>query len=218
MRKVFWDNPYQTMLNTTVALVLGNRILLEETIIFSFSGGQESDEATINGHQVMASEIEGHNIYYFLEEGHGLQTGDKVNIQINGARRHRLMRLHFAAELVLEIVSRKYHLDKIGAHIAENKARIDFLCQGNIVHHFEEVLLEYNDIIKQDYPIKTGFSDVKTQKRYWEISGFSKVACGGTHVKSTGEVGFIILKRKNIGQGKERIEITLEKDSILDFM
>ena len=48
MRKVFWDNPYQQTLPTKVTAVDGNRILLEETIAFSFSGGQESDKAFIN--------------------------------------------------------------------------------------------------------------------------------------------------------------------------
>jgi len=45
--------------------------------------------------------------------------------------------------------------------------------------------------------------------RYWEIENFSKVACGGTHIKKTGEIGQITLKRNNIGKGKERIEIVL---------
>lgn len=57
--------------------------------------------------------------------------------------------------------------------------------------------------------IHTGFSDEKSQMRYWEIEGFSKVSCGGTHVKSTAEVGYITLKRSNVGKGKERIEIYL---------
>ena len=43
--------------------------------------------------------------------------------------------------------------------------------------------------------------------RYWEIEGFARVPCGGTHLKRTGEVGNIALKRKNIGKGKERIEV-----------
>ena len=49
MRKVFWDNSYQDNLTTSVLSVEGNRILFEETIVFSFSGGQESDKAYING-------------------------------------------------------------------------------------------------------------------------------------------------------------------------
>lgn len=74
---------------------------------------------------------------------------------------------------------------------------------------FDGLLTDYNAIIATDVPIQTGFSDVENQRRYWEIEGFSKVACGGTHVKSTAEVGYVTLKRVNIGGGKERIEIKL---------
>lgn len=209
MRKVFWDNPYQKTLDTTVAKVEGNRLLFDETIAFSFSGGQESDNATINGHAILNSEIEGNLIYYTLEAEHGLKVGDKVTMEINWPRRYKLMRLHFAAELILEIVTQKLHLEKIGAHIAEEKARIDFIYDKNISNMFDEILSNYNKIIEKDEPIKTDFTDVENQRRYWEIEGFGKVSCGGTHVKSTSEVGFVKLKRKNIGGGKERIEITL---------
>lgn len=51
------------------------------------------------------------------------------------------------------------------------------------------------------------FADKGAEQRYWEITGFAKVPCGGTHIRHTGEVGKISLKRKNIGKGKERIEI-----------
>lgn len=95
MRKVFWDNPYQQTLQTKVASVTGNRILLEETIAFSFSGGQESDKAYINNYEVVNSEIEGNLIYYTLPEGHGLKAGDAVTMTIDWPRRYRLMRLHY---------------------------------------------------------------------------------------------------------------------------
>lgn len=209
MRKVFWDNPYQKELSTTVVAVDGNRILLNETIAFSFSGGQESDKATINDMAVLNSEIDENLIYYFLPEGHGLEVGAPVTMRIDWERRYQLMRLHFAAELILELVTRQLGVEKIGAHIAESKARIDFYYDQNISLHFAALLEEYNAIITADLPIIKDFSDEATQRRYWEIKGFSKVPCGGTHVKSTAEVGFVTLKRVNIGGGKERIEIKL---------
>jgi len=210
MKKVFWDNPYQTRLNTSVLEVQDNRILFAETIAFSFSGGQESDKAFINGMEILFSEIQENLIYYTLPEGHGLSRGDEVVMEIDWPRRYRLMRHHFAAELILEMVTKKSQVEKIGAHIAENKARIDFLYDGNISGIFESLLQEFNAIIAKDLPIHTAFSDVPHQRRYWEISGFSRVSCGGTHVKSTAEVGSVILKRVNIGKGKERIEIILQ--------
>ena len=213
MKKVFWDNPYQQTLTTKVTEVSGNRILFAETIAFSFSGGQESDKAFVNAVAVINSEKVGKLIYYMFDEGHEFKPGDEVTMEIDWRRRYRLMRLHFAAELILELVTRKLGLEKIGAHIAEAKARIDFNYDQNISFIFDELLMDYNKIIAQDLIINTGFSDVENQRRYWEIDGFSKVSCGGTHVKSTGEVGYVILKRKNIGGGKERIEISLRDDN-----
>jgi Ser-tRNA(Ala) deacylase AlaX len=213
MRKVFWDHPYQTTLRTQVKEVVGNRILVEETIAFSFSGGQESDKGFINGHPILASEISGQLIYYTLPENHGLTTGAPVTMEIDWPRRYRLMRLHFAAELILELITRQLHLQKIGAHIAETKARIDFFYEKNIASHFELLLKDYEAIIQADHPIRTDFSEIKTQRRFWEIEGFSKVPCGGTHVKSTAEVGQVSLKRINLGKGKERIEIKLLEDA-----
>lgn len=198
----------------TVASISDNRILLEETIAYSFSGGQESDTASINGFPVLASEMEGNLIYYTIPHKHNLNHGDKVRMEIDWQRRYRLMRLHFAAELILEIITRKVAIEKIGAHIAEDKARIDFKYNSNISYLFADILTEYNELITKDHTIKTGFSDEVTQKRYWEIEGFSRVPCGGTHVRSTSEVGFINLKRVNVGKGKERIEIRVIDDSI----
>ena len=212
MQKVFWDDPYKKSLTTKVSEVNGDRILFEETIAFSFSGGQESDKAYVNGLPIIDSEKVGNVIYYVLPKDHGLSLGDKVTMEIDWSRRYKLMRLHFAAELILELVKRKLNLKKIGAHIAETKARIDFIYDKNISHIFEDILAQYNEIIKQDLPIITGFSDLENQRRFWEIEGFSKVSCGGTHVRSTREVGYVTLKRSNIGGGKERIEIRL-KDS-----
>lgn len=210
MRKIFWDNPYQSSLMTTVSAVRLNRILFTETIAFSFSGGQESDEAYVNGLPIIDSVIENDLIYYELSEEHGLSAGDEVTMEINWPRRYKLMRLHFAAELILELIIRQLAIQKIGAHIAETKARIDFYFDKNIAFQFDQLLIEYNKIIAQNKPINTGFSDIKNQQRYWEIDRFAKVACGGTHVKSTGEVGYVTLKRVNIGKHKERIEIMLK--------
>ncbi len=214
MRKVFWEDPYQYTLTTKVALVEGNEVLFDETIAYSFAGGQESDKAFVNGIPILASKIEGNCIFYTLPDGHGLSPGDHVTMVIDWRRRHRLMRLHFAAELILEIVTQKYGFKKVGAHIAETKSRIDFIAEENISTKFEAILAEYNAIIKANKPIQTGYSDIVNQRRFWKIDGFAQVPCGGTHVKSTAEVGFVALKRDRPGKSIERIEIKLMNDSV----
>lgn len=211
MKKVFWENPYQQQLATEVSTANGNQVLFRGTIAYSFSGGQESDKAWVNGIPILDSRMEGNLIYYTLPDGHGLVQGSEVTMVIDWPRRYRLMRLHFAAELVLEIVTQNYHLEKVGAHISENKARIDFLFGEHISSIFDGILTEYNKIIDEDRVIQTGFSDVQNQRRFWKIEGFAMVPCGGTHVKSTKEVGYVTLKRKRSGKSIERIEIRLNE-------
>jgi Ser-tRNA(Ala) deacylase AlaX len=93
--------------------------------------------------------------------------------------------------------------------ISEEKARIDFLWVGRISDVFPTPLERAGEIIQADLPIKSEFSDREKEQRYWEIEGFAKVSCGGTHTRRTGEIGQITLRRNNIGKGKERIEIML---------
>jgi Ser-tRNA(Ala) deacylase AlaX len=212
-RKVFWEEPYLTELETCVTSVNGDDITVERTIFYALAGGQESDEGTIGGHRVLQARKDGTAIIYTLENRHGLQTGDPVRMTIDWERRYRLMRLHFAAEIVLELAYQNLEsIQKIGAHIARDKARIDFEWAENISTELPSLQDKANAIIQADHAIVSAFSDEAQEKRYWEIGGFARVPCGGTHLKRTGEVGQIELKRKNIGKGKERIEIYLAED------
>lgn len=207
-RKLFWTDPYLARLDTRVGEVAGDLVTLEETIFFAFSGGQESDAGTIAGHPVMEARKAGQEILYALPGGHGLAEGDPVTVEIDWPRRYRLMRLHFAAELVLELAYRAMPgVQKIGAHIAADKARIDFAWQRNLTDMLPRFTAESTAIVDADLPIASRFSDEAAGRRYWEVAGFAQVPCGGTHLQRTSEVGTIELKRRNVGRYKERIEV-----------
>ena len=208
--KLFWQDPYRTRLETRVTRVDGNDVTVAETIFYAFSGGQESDHGTLGGHGVLRARKDGKEIIYTLAEGHGLNIGEAVTMMIDWERRYRLMRLHFAAELVLELAYQNLKgIEKIGAHISQDKARIDFKWTESIAASFPLLAGEANRIITEDHPILSAYSDEANERRYWEVTGFARVPCGGTHLKRTGEVGRIELKRDNIGKGKERIEVYL---------
>lgn len=229
MKKIFWDNPYQTSLETKVIQVDGNTVVLDETIGFSESGGQESDRVTINDIEVLSSQMDKSSpflIYYTLPEGHGLIPGDNVVMKIDWLRRNRLMRLHFTCELILVLMNRLFNktpegvelkpeeidtvIKKRGAHIAEDGARVDFECAVNISEYFPIIRDQYNRIISDDLPIEKGFLDEAGQIRYWRLPNIATVPCGGTHVHSTREVGEIDLKRDRANKGVERIRIKLK--------
>ena len=206
--KLFWQDPYRTSLDTRIAAVDGDVVRLAETIFYAFSGGQESDAGTIGGRMVLEARKHEGDILYTLEPGHGLKAGDPVKVEIDGARRRKLMRLHLAAEIILELAYQNLSgIQKVGAHIAADKARIDFEWPENISRLFPMMQEKAGALIAADHPIVSAFSDEINQRRYWEIDGFARVPCGGTHLKRTGEIGALTLKRVNIGKGKERIEI-----------
>lgn len=211
-QKVFWSDPYSTSHETTVISVVGNDITLDSTIFFALSGGQESDQGTIGGFPVLSARKDGLEIIYTLPQDHGLSVGREVGVKIDWARRYLLMRLHFAAELVLELFCKELdEIDKVGAHIAQDKARIDFVWPQSIAPLMPRLTEDANRIISSNFEIRTGFDDAVNERRFWEIEGFAHVPCGGTHVRRTCEIGPIRMKRNNIGKGKERVEIFLNK-------
>lgn len=230
MRKIFWEDPYKEILETRVCQVEGDSVVFDTTIGFSECGGQESDRITINNSAVLSSRMDRSSpflIYYTLEKGHALAPGDVVVMRIDPMRRKRLMRLHFACELVLVLMNRLFNgtppgveiqpeeidaiLKKRGAHIAEDSARIDFECTTPISEYFPRILSEYDAIIAADLPIEKGFLDENSELRYWRLPNIARVLCGGTHVNSTGEVGSILLKRERANKGVERIRIRLRE-------
>ncbi len=209
-RKLFWLDPYQTELLSKVTVIDGDTVQLDETIFYAESGGQESDSGTIGGIPVIRAQKQGKTIIYTLLRTPCFQQGDEVQTLIDWDRRYALMKLHFAAEVVLELFTRNYpEIEKIGAHISQSKSRIDFIWPESIKSLLPVISEQAHQIIRQDYPIESDFSDKKNERRYWKVDGFAQVSCGGTHLKSTAELGGISLKRSNLGKGKERVEIIL---------
>jgi Ser-tRNA(Ala) deacylase AlaX len=212
--KMFWDDSYLTQLETRIASVNGNDVTVERTIFYAFSGGQESDFGTIGNKRVLQARKENKKIIYTMEDGHGFKPGDPVIMEIDWDRRYKLMRLHFAAEIVLELVYRILKtVEKVGAHIAEDKARIDFEWNESILPLLGELQQQANAIVDANQNVISAFSDEENEKRYWKIEEFSQVPCGGTHIRKTGEIGRIELKRNNRGKGRERIEIHVGENS-----
>lgn len=208
--KVFWQDPYCTQLETHITHVDGPQVQVDATILYAFAGGQESDNGTIGGYAVLEAVKNGTVITYTLPNDHTLHTGQAVTLTLDWERRYRLMRLHFAVELVLELTYRQLAgIVKIGAHIAADKSRVDFEWPANLNPLLPMLQAQAQALIDADHPISSAFSDPTTERRYWEIAGFARVACGGTHLRSTGEIGQISLKRRNVGKHKERIEVTV---------
>ena len=111
-KKLFWEDPYKTECNATVSSINGNKVKLDQTIFFAFSGGQESDEGTIADIKVINALKEGDkeniiDIEYELEKTPKFKIGDNVIIKINKEKRLKLMKLHTAAHIFYYIFVKK---------------------------------------------------------------------------------------------------------------
>jgi Ser-tRNA(Ala) deacylase AlaX len=134
-----------------------------------------------------------------------------VLLKIDWEKRYKIMKLHFAAEIILELVNQNFDRpEKIGANITSEKARIDFIWENNISEMFPVLEAKAKELIEADKPILSAFSNETEEIRFWKIEGFGQVPCGGTHIKRTGELKAIKLKRDRQGKSKERIEIYLD--------
>lgn len=215
-KKLFWQDPYQTECIAIVREINGNKIKLDQTIFFALSGGQESDEGTIGGIKVINAIKQGDkeniiDIEYELEKEPDFKVCDEVKVKINGQRRASLRNLHSAAHIVYYVIVDELGKVKIiGSNIAEDKARIDFLYDKPINDTLPQIKEKINLFLKEDHAIVMKNDDEKPDLRWWTCAEW-KMPCGGTHPKSTKEIGKIELRRKNIGSGKERIEIRLKE-------
>jgi len=207
-QKIFWIDPYLTELTTKIKTVNENKITVYETIFYAESGGQESDSGTIGDYKIEKAEKNGKEIVYTVQHPHTLHVDEIVTIQIEWPRRYQLMKLHFAAEIVLELIYKSFPgIQKIGAHISQDKARIDFQSSESLSPHIDSLTNAAQSIIDNGLEVISAFSDAENERRYWQIDGFNPVPCGGTHIKNTQEIGKIRLKRINLGKDKERVEI-----------
>lgn len=205
--KLFWKDAYLRECNARVESVDGSSVTLDQTVFYAFSGGQSSDSGKINGLEVIEAISNGEDIAYKLPDGHGLKVGDEARVEIDWARRFKLMRLHSAIH-VASLFFDEEHANPpiIGSNVDPLKARVDYYFPQSVSPLLPALEKRTNDFNAGNHEIKA--YDGEDGKRVWECAAW-KMHCAGTHARNTGEIGKIALKRKNLGAGKERIELTL---------
>ena len=218
MSKRFRADPYLERLATRVRWIEGDWLTVDETIVFAFAGGQQADRGTIGGHEVLASEVlDDGTIRYQLPPGHGLAAGDPVEQVIDGELRLRVMRIHTATHMAYAAMSEQMGeaRELIGSNVHAGKGRIDWQLDDSVTPWVAAATERIAALVMLDLPVGR-FADAEGSDRWmWELAGDDldptcwRMPCGGTHVVRTGEVGRVKLKRKNIGKGKERVEVTL---------
>ena len=208
-KKLFWENPYQKECTARVVDINHDKIVLDQSVFYAESGGQESDSGTIGDYEVIKAEKQEDIIIYTLNRPYAGNVGDEVKVKIDWEKRYNIMKLHSVQHIVAEYVMQKYeNVKDCGSAVSSSKARIDFagIKFAEILQDIENnvhVFLQTNKLIE------TYFDPNDAKMRLWRMADFATMNCAGTHVKNTSEIGKIKLKRKSGGANRDRIEIYL---------
>ncbi|WP_112323388.1 alanyl-tRNA editing protein [Oceanibium sediminis] len=234
-RLLFREDAY---LQTAPGVVTGHTdrggVIVDATPFYPTSGGQAGDCGTLSwdgGRMTVATSVKsGSDVVLVPGEGQSLPpVGTEVEQVIDWAARHRMIRLHTALHLLSVVIP----LPVTGGQITPAKGRLDFAMPEAPADKqaLEDAL---NALIAADHPVSETFITeaeldanpglVKTmsvrpprgtgQIRLMRIgTGDAPVdlqPCGGTHVRSTGEIGPVLLgKIESKGKQNRRVNLTL---------
>jgi misacylated tRNA(Ala) deacylase len=207
----------------------GRRVALDRTAFYATGGGQPHDSGTLAGVPVTDVRKEGDEVWHRLADDESLpQVGDTVYGEIDWERRHRLMRTHTALHVLCGVIWNEWGTAVTGGNMEPLAARMDFEFDPLPEGFGATVEKLVNEELAADRPIEVTFlprreavldADLIRTKvnlipesvaeiRVVDIVGLDKQADGGTHVRSTGEVGRIrVVKTESKGKGNKRIRL-----------
>jgi len=213
----------------------GKYVALNRTVFYPRGGGQEPDHGTIGGAEVVDIEKYGDIVIHKIE-GRPPRAGTQVECHVDARRRRRVTQIHTATH-ILNGSSRQILGPWVWQHSAfkeEDYGRIDITHFSHLtpeeIHKIEDLA---NEIVRKNLKItntfmKRGEAESKYGFRLYQggvvpaklvrvvnIGGWDIEACGGTHARSTGEVGLIkITKAERIQDGVERLEFVAGEAAI----
>lgn len=235
-RLLYYDDESIREFNAKVLKVVDNRyVILDQTAFYPRGGGQEPDTGEIGDARVVEVTKQASIVVHKIEGGK-LIEGQSIHCKINGKRRG-LITKHHTATHVLNSASR----NNLGSWVWQNSAfKDETYGRLDITHHsaltkqeVQEIEHTANQVIRQNHPVMIKVYDrgdaeqqftfriyqggiaPTSNVRIVNILDWDIEACGGTHVKYTGEIGAIkILKSERIQDGVVRLEFVAGEAAI----
>ena len=234
MRELYLDDSYLKEFESVVKEVNRDKfIVLENTAFYPNGGGQPFDTGKMiaeygTSYQVVFVGKFSGQISHEVDKP-GLKVGDKIKGVVDWDRRYKLMRMHTAAHILSGIIENETSALISGNQLSLDKTRLDFNLDDYDPQKIPDWIKKSNEVVDKDLPVKVSFMPreeaMKDQSLFKLVAGFPhkvheirivdivglvKEADGGTHVKSTKEVGHLkFLKAENKGKKNRRVYITL---------
>ncbi|HXH57868.1 alanyl-tRNA editing protein [Iamia sp.] len=204
------------------------RLALDRTAFYPTGGGQPHDTGRLGGLGVVGVAKEGDEVWHLVGEGPWPEVGAVVAGTLDWDRRHALMRTHTALHVLCGVIWNEWGVPVTGGNMEPLSARMDFAFDplpdgfGARVEELVNAELETDRRIEVSFLprgvavedqdlIRTKVSLIPesvAEIRVVDIVGFDKQADGGTHVRSTAQVGRVrVVKTESKGKGNKRIRI-----------
>jgi misacylated tRNA(Ala) deacylase len=225
---------YRAAAEGRVVEVVDGGLVLDRTVFYPRGGGQPGDTGVVRwsgGEAVITDTLRRAGRLVHLVDGDDLpDPGTPVEGMIDWERRYRLMRTHTALHALSGVVFRDFGAKVTGGNMEPGVARMDFELEGISVEFGREVQERLNAELAKGYPTEvlyvsraTALTDpdlIRTKVnlipewveeiRVVDIVGLDRQADGGTHVRSTLEVGPIrVVKTESKGKANKRMRIEL---------
>jgi len=225
VNRLYYSDPYLRKFQARVVAVDGDRIVLDQTAFYPGGGGQQSDSGTIDGKKIERIETKGDEIYHIILGG-GLVEGLEVSCEIDWNRRYDLMMGHTGQHILFRSLQEQNPELKVAkVDIAPDRKAL--FVDGEITWDMmKRGLAMANDIILSDMPViveEVALEDVDAEAirikkdrirgdeaRIVRVGDFDAAACGGLHVRRTGEIGGIGIIRRISGRQASDWEIQFE--------
>jgi len=203
-------------------------LILDQTCFYPESGGQPSDQGTIDGVKVVKVLEEDSQILHLLEEE---IFSRKVKGKIDWPIRFDHMQQHSGQHILSQSFCELLKGETVSFHLGEEVSTLEIGLTKISEEEVEKVEKLSNEIIFQDKEIKTYFvpedriKEIALRRppkkegliRVVEVSGFDYSACGGTHCRRSGEIGLIKITKWERIRNNLRFEFLCGARALSDY-
>ena len=231
-RRIYYDDAYATEFDAEIVerrtLERGVGLVLDRTLFYPTSGGQPFDMGWIDGVPVVDVYEDGNEIVHVVD-------GDVAGLQVSGRiewdRRLDHMQQHTGQHLLSAAFHDLIDALTVSFHLGDEICTIDLAVEDLSGPEVERVEARVNAIVFEDRPIETRFyepddlaalalrkpSTKEADIRVVSVQGFDHSACGGTHCRSTGQVGPVKIRRWQRHRQGVRVEFLCGWRALRDY-
>ena len=204
--RIYYTDPYTRDFEATVVDRLdgSRRIYLDRTAFYPTSGGQPFDAGELGGVRVTDVVDEGDRIAHLLDAP---LVADRVSGRVDWPRRFDHMQQHTGQHLLSAVLADLLGYRTVAVHFGKESSTLDLDAGSPTQEEMQLVEEKANEIIVENRRVEISFEDAEQAEglrkssersgtiRIITIQGVDRSACGGTHVRNTGEIGSLQIRK-----------------------